>query len=78
MQEKTPMHQAMPMRRPQLLAEAQAARYVGMSCSFLRQSRMNGHRPRRTPGPAYLKIGRKVLYLREDLDAWLLEHRRDG
>jgi hypothetical protein len=49
-----------------------------MSRSFLRQSRMNGRRQNRTAGPPFLKIGRKVLYLVEDLDTWLLEHRHDG
>ena len=63
--------------RPRLLTEKQAAPYIGMSCSFLRQSRMNGRRQNRTPGPPFLKIGRKVLYLAEDLDAWLLEHRHE-
>jgi len=60
-----------------LLTEKQAAPYIGMSCSFLRQSRMNGKRLNRTPGPPFLKIGRKVLYLADDLDAWLLAHRRE-
>lgn len=64
--------------RPRLLTEKQAAPYIGMSRSFLRQSRMNGRRQNRTPGPPFLKIGRKVLYLAEDLDAWLLEHRHEG
>ena len=61
-----------------LMTEKQAAPYIGMSRSFLRQSRMNGKRLKRTPGPPYLKFGRKVLYLAEDLDAWLLEHRHDS
>ena len=61
-----------------LLTEKQAAPYIGMSRSFLRQSRMNGRRQNRTAGPPFLKIGRKVLYLAEDLDTWLLEHRRDS
>ncbi len=61
-----------------LLTEKQAAPYIGMSRSFLRQSRMNGKRQNRTPGPPFLKIGRKVLYLADDLDAWLLEHRHEG
>jgi len=61
-----------------LLTEKQAAPYIGMSRSFLRQSRMNGKRQNRTPGPPFLKIGRKVLYLVDDLDAWLLEHRHEG
>ena len=60
-----------------LTTESQAAPYIGMSRSFLRQSRMNGKRPKRTAGPPFLKIGRKVLYLADDLDDWLLGHRRD-
>ncbi len=78
MQEKTPLtHSGWPPKH-RLLTEKQAAPYIGMSRSFLRQSRMNGKRETRTPGPPYLKIGRKVLYLAEDLDAWLLEHRHEG
>ncbi len=78
MQDKTPWN---PLGRPsnhRLLTEKQAAPYIGMSRSFLRQSRMNGKRQKRTPGPPFIKIGRKVLYLADDLDAWLLEHRHEG
>lgn len=77
-QGKTPL---IPLGRPlthRLMTEKQAAPYIGMSRSFLRQSRMNGRRQNRTPGPPFLKIGRKVLYLAEDLDTWLLEHRHEG
>ena len=42
-----------------------------MSRSFLRQARMDGNRENRTPAPPFIKIGRAVRYLREDLDAWL-------
>jgi hypothetical protein len=77
-QDKTPPNHTVRPLRPRLLTEKQAALYIGMSRSFLRQSRMNGKRENRTPGPPFLKIGRKVLYLAEDLDAWLLEHRREG
>ena len=59
------------------LTDEETARYIGMSESFLRQSRMNGDRHNRTSGPKYLKIGRAVRYLKEDLDAWLYEHRVD-
>jgi hypothetical protein len=54
------------------LPESEAARYVGISRSFLRHSRMD-QTP--TPGPAFVRIGRKILYRIEDLDAWLLAHR---
>ena len=54
------------------LTESQAADYIGMSRSYLRQDRMNGERENRTPGPRYIKVGsRAIRYLREDLDNWL-------
>ena len=50
----------------------EAARYIGMSDSFLRKDRMNGKRDGYTPGPRWVRIGsRGVLYLKEDLDDWL-------
>jgi len=58
-----------------VLTDPEAAQYIGMSISFLRQSRMDGARHNRTPGPSYIKIGRAVRYLKEDLDTWLDEHR---
>ena len=57
------------------LTEAEAARYVRMSQSFLRQARMGGNAEDRTPGPKFLKIGRSVRYLRPDLDIWLEQSR---
>lgn len=52
--------------------EEEASIYIGMSRSFLRQSRMNGNLEGRIPGPDFIKVGsRSVRYLREDLDAWL-------
>ena len=59
------------------LSEKDAAIYIGMSRSFLRQGRMNGDRDGRTPTPPYLKIGsRSVRYLKEDLDTWLEQFRQ--
>ena len=55
--------------------EEEAAKYISMSQSFLRQDRMNGVRKNRTPGPGYVKIGRSIRYLKEDLDSWLEAHR---
>jgi len=57
------------------LTDPEASKYIGMSKSFLRQSRMNGDRNNRTPGPPWIKIGRAIRYLIEDLDEWLDEHR---
>lgn len=51
--------------------EKEAAIYICMSCSFLRQDRMNGNRKNRTSGPKYIKNGRNIRYLKEHLDEWL-------
>jgi len=60
-----------------VLKDPEAAQYIGMSESFLRQSRMDGIRENRTQGPPFIKIGRAVRYLREDLDAWLRNFRQE-
>ena len=57
--------------------DREAAQYIGMSESFLRQSRMDGIREYRTPGPPFVKIGRAVRYLKEDLDHWLETYRQE-
>jgi predicted DNA-binding transcriptional regulator AlpA len=54
------------------LASPDAARYIGMSDSWLRQSRMAS----RGDGPPFLRVGsRAVRYLRGDLDEWLNRRR---
>jgi len=60
------------------LSEKEAAQYISMSRSFLRQGRMNGDREGRTPTPPYLKIGRAVRYRLADLDQWLEQFRQGG
>lgn len=63
---------------PRALSEIDAAKYIGMSRSYLAQSRMDGIREARTPAPPFIKIGRSVRYLREDLDNWLdSQYKRD-
>ncbi len=55
-----------------LYAEPEAAEYCGVSRTFLRQSRMNGNRENRTPGPQFVRVGkRSIKYKLEDLDAWI-------
>lgn len=55
-----------------VLTEREAAEYIGMSRSFLRQARMDGPRKNRTPGPKFFKVGsRAIRYRRERLDEWL-------
>ena len=60
-----------PTTRSRTLPDREAAIYIGMSESWLRQSRVTGN----PDAPPFLKIGRSVRYLRADLDIWL-EHRR--
>ena len=64
------------------LTEIQTAAYIGMSRSYLRRARVYGNRDSSIPAPPFIKIGRSVHYLREDLDFWLdnqkkLEHTGD-
>ncbi|MCG9626918.1 helix-turn-helix domain-containing protein [Vibrio mediterranei] len=56
--------------------EQETAEYIGMSRSFLRQARMEGQRKNRTIAPPFIKVGRAVRYLKEDLDNWLESHRK--
>lgn len=58
------------------LTEAEAADYSGISRSALRQGRMNGCRECRMPTPPFVRLGRKILYLRDDLDRWLEAQRQ--
>ena len=62
-------------RSKRVFKEAEAANYICMSRSFLSQDRMNGVLVNRTPGPKFIRIGRSVRYLKDDLDAWLDQHR---
>ena len=54
--------------QPRGLITAAAARYTGLSTSFLEKARLN---LTKTPGPKYRRIGKRVVYLRDDLDAYL-------
>ncbi|UVK55107.1 helix-turn-helix domain-containing protein [Mesorhizobium sp. AR02] len=47
-----------------------AASYVGLSISTLEKLRLTGY------GPAYIKLGRAVVYRAHDLDAWIESNRR--
>jgi len=51
------------------LKGVEAARYIGMSHIWLRQSRIKG------TGPAYIRIGRAIRYLIADLDAFIAARR---
>jgi predicted DNA-binding transcriptional regulator AlpA len=53
-----------------LLTEREAAAYLGMSVSWLR----NGRSQQRVNIPPYVKISNRVRYRRADLDNWLAAH----
>lgn len=57
-------------------SEIEASEYISMSRSFLRQARMEGNRENRTPAPPFIKIGRSVRYIKDDLDNWLNRFQR--
>ncbi|MCZ6862485.1 MAG: helix-turn-helix domain-containing protein [Alphaproteobacteria bacterium] len=61
---------------PSTFKDAEVAHYIGMSESWLRQSRMRGN----PKAPPYIKIGKSVRYLKADLDDWLdrLRHVESG
>lgn len=52
------------------LRTPQAAEYCGSSASTFEKLRLTGG------GPPYSKLGRRVVYRVEDLDAWLASNRR--
>lgn len=53
-----------------MLRTTDAAKYCGSSASTFEKLRLTGG------GPVYSKIGRRVVYRVEDLDAWLAANRR--
>ena len=54
---------------PEAFSPTSAALFLGLSTSTLAKLRLTGN------GPSYCKLGRRVVYLREDLSSWL-ESRR--
>ena len=60
-----------------LLTTREAAKYLNLSESTLRQGRIAKARPGGCPKPVYVRIGRKVLYRVEDLDRFLEQHSVD-
>jgi hypothetical protein len=57
-------------QRPRILRTAKAADYCGSSASTFEKLRLTGG------GPVYSKIGRRVVYRVDDLDAWLAANQR--
>jgi len=70
-----PSLQSDPIRPdPGVYRDQQAASYLNISRDTLRVWRQRRHRAR---GPAFVRLGRIVRYLRGDLDAWLASNRVD-
>lgn len=55
---------------PRYLRTPEAARYLGLSGRTLEKHRMFG------TGPAYLKLGGRVVYVLEDLQRWARRGRK--
>jgi excisionase family DNA binding protein len=53
-----------------LFSTSVAASYLGLSPSYLNKLRCTGG------GPYFVKLGRRVLYRKADLDSWLEACRR--
>ena len=53
---------------PRGLNTVAAARYLGLSTSFLEKARL---KQTTTSGPKFRRKGKRVLYLRNELDAYL-------
>lgn len=52
------------------LSVIEAAEALGISQSYLNKLRCTGG------GPRYAKVGRRVIYSNDELDAWLASRRR--
>lgn len=63
---------------PRAVSEGEAARYLGVSQSSLRKGRMAGRRSVQMSSPPFVKMGRRVVYLIEDLDRWLQIRRNEN
>lgn len=57
---------------PPLLSTFDAADYLGVPRQTLANWRTREH-----AGPAYVRIGRRVMYRRADVDAWIQARRTD-
>ena len=56
--------------RPRMFIAEDAATYLGLAVQTLAKLRWSGD------SPPYCKVGRRVLYDREELDAWLVHRKR--
>jgi hypothetical protein len=62
----------------EVLTEREAAKFLRVSVSALRQGRSNGPRAGHAPIPPYVKYGRSIKYLKNDLKEFLERFRVDS
>ncbi len=63
--------------KKRLLASLEAAEYLGISHSYLRQLRSDGHIGRRVSPPPHIRVGKIGLrYDIRDLDRWIEDQPR--
>lgn len=60
----------------QLLSNADAAQFLGVSAHMLRLSRHTGELFKGVPGPRFCKLGGAVRYPVQNLQDWLLDQRQ--
>jgi hypothetical protein len=73
--EEQPQHGPQDTPRKRALSEKEAADYLGISAHTLRQGRCDGQREGRMPIPPHYKIGKKIIYMEDELAVWLLKFR---
>jgi len=69
------LDEGLPLENRRALSEAQAASYLNVSVSNLRKLRMNRGREGHMPPVPYVQLGRRISYLRDDLDKILVANR---
>lgn len=66
------------MNQKRAFSTLEAAEYVALSQSYLQKARMISPTVRDFDAPAHTRISpKKVVYLKEDLDAWLDRHKAE-
>lgn len=55
------------------LTQREAAAYCRISAATLARMRQDARCEAQLPGPAYVRIGRRIIYRKQDLEAWLAQ-----
>ena len=57
----------------EMLTQREAASYCRISPATLARIRRDARCDAQSPGPAYVRIGRRVFYRKQDLEGWLAQ-----